>query len=88
MPSPPVLRAAWILGLLPAVGSFAIDLDLATTPSITAYLRADAASTQFTLMAFFIAFGFGHLVYGPWSDQVGIEIAKIEYVTLLRKEVA
>ena len=74
MPAMPFLRTALILGLLSAVGPFAIDMYLPAMPSIAASLETDAASTQFTLMAFFIAFGLGQLFYGPWSDQVGRKV--------------
>ena len=71
MTAKPLFSAALILGLLSAVGPFAIDMYLPAMPSIAASLQADVASTQFTLMAFFIAFGLGQLFYGPWSDQSG-----------------
>ncbi len=66
-----LLRRAAILGLLSAVGPFAIDMYLPAMPMIAADLGADAAATQGTLTAFFVAFGVAQLVYGPWSDAVG-----------------
>jgi DHA1 family bicyclomycin/chloramphenicol resistance-like MFS transporter len=64
-------RNAIILGLLAAVGPFAIDMYLPALPTIAADLGATTAATQMTLMAFFLAFGICQLVYGPVSDMVG-----------------
>lgn len=69
-----MLRAALILGLLSAVGPFAIDMYLPAMPAISAGLGADVAATQLTLTAYFVAFGLAQLVYGPWSDQVGRKV--------------
>jgi MFS transporter, DHA1 family, multidrug resistance protein len=69
-----MLRAALILGLLSAVGPFAIDMYLPAMPAIAAGLDTDVSSTQLTLTAYFIAFGVVQLIYGPWSDQVGRKI--------------
>lgn len=67
-------RAALILGLLSAVGPFAIDMYLPAMPAIAASLDADVATTQLTLTAYFVAFGVAQLFYGPWSDQVGRKV--------------
>lgn len=64
-------KNAVILGLLSAVGPFAIDMYLPALPTIAADLHASTASTQLTLVAFFIAFGICQIVYGPVSDMVG-----------------
>jgi DHA1 family bicyclomycin/chloramphenicol resistance-like MFS transporter len=64
-------KTAVILGLLSAVGPFAIDMYLPALPTIAADLHASTAATQMTLMAFFVAFGVCQLVYGPVSDMVG-----------------
>jgi len=64
-------KNAIVLGLLSAVGPFAIDMYLPALPSISANLNASTATTQMTLMAFFVAFGVCQLVYGPVSDMVG-----------------
>jgi DHA1 family bicyclomycin/chloramphenicol resistance-like MFS transporter len=69
-----MLRAALILGLLSAVGPFAVDMYLPAMPAIAADLGADVASTQLTLTAYFVAFGVAQLFYGPWSDQVGRKV--------------
>ena len=65
------LRNAIVLGLLSAVGPFAIDMYLPALPSIASSLDASTAATQMTLTAFFLAFGVCQIVYGPLSDMVG-----------------
>jgi DHA1 family bicyclomycin/chloramphenicol resistance-like MFS transporter len=64
-------KNAIILGLLAAIGPFAIDMYLPALPTIASDLGASTAATQMTLMAFFIAFGICQVVYGPVSDMVG-----------------
>src|SRR5689334_20995290 len=65
------LRLAIALGLITAVGPFAIDMYLPALPSIGANLGAGASAVQATLMAFFIVFGVCQLFYGPLADIVG-----------------
>ena len=65
------LRAALVLGLLSAIGPFAIDMYLPALPAIGQDLGASIGAVQGSLMAFFIALGLGQLVYGPASDMVG-----------------
>lgn len=64
-------RFALILGLLAAIGPFAIDMYLPAMPDIASALQASPAGTQLTLTAFFLAYGVSQLVYGPWADQAG-----------------
>ena len=66
-----MFKRAAILGLLSAVGPFAIDMYLPAMPAITADLGTDIASTQLTLTAFFLSFGLAQLFYGPWADAAG-----------------
>lgn len=63
--------AALILGLLSAIGPFAIDMYLPALPTIKASLHTDVDMVQMSLMAFFVSLGIGQLVYGPLSDMVG-----------------
>lgn len=65
------LRTALVLGLLSAIGPFAIDMYLPALPSIGQSLNASMGAVQASLMAFFIALGLGQLIYGPVSDMVG-----------------
>jgi DHA1 family bicyclomycin/chloramphenicol resistance-like MFS transporter len=64
-------RNAIVLGLLAAVGPFAIDMYLPALPTIATDLHASTAATQMTLMVFFMAFGVCQIAYGPISDMVG-----------------
>jgi DHA1 family bicyclomycin/chloramphenicol resistance-like MFS transporter len=65
------LRLAVVLGLITAVGPFAIDMYLPALPSIGATLGASPGAVQLSLMAFFITLGVCQLVYGPLSDMLG-----------------
>ena len=64
-------RYAIVLGLLSAMGPFAIDMYLPALPTIAADLGTTIAATQASLMAFFLAVGLCQIVYGPVSDKVG-----------------
>jgi MFS transporter, DHA1 family, multidrug resistance protein len=64
-------RNAIVLGLLSAIGPFAIDMYLPALPTISARLEASTAATQATLMVFFVAFGVCQILYGPVSDMIG-----------------
>ncbi|MBN9025182.1 MULTISPECIES: multidrug effflux MFS transporter [Kaistia] len=66
-----LLRYAVILGLLSAIGPFAIDMYLPALPSIGQDLGASTGAVQMSLMAFFLSVGFGQLIYGPLADMVG-----------------
>lgn len=65
------LGAALVLGLLSAIGPFAIDMYLPALPSIQHSLQADVRLVQMSLMAFLVSLGAGQLIYGPVSDMVG-----------------
>ena len=65
------LRNALILGLLSAMGPFAIDMYLPALPAIGTSLKADTQQVQLSLLVFFLAIGVCQLVYGPVSDMLG-----------------
>jgi DHA1 family bicyclomycin/chloramphenicol resistance-like MFS transporter len=65
------LKNALVLGLLSAIGPFAIDMYLPALPSIGQTLGASTGAVQASLMAFFISLGIGQLIYGPVSDMFG-----------------
>ncbi len=65
------VRYSVILGLVAAVGPFAIDMYLPAMPEIGADLAASMQAVQWTIVAYFIAFGLAQLIYGPWADQAG-----------------
>src|SRR5579862_8635402 len=64
-------KSAIVLGLLTAVGPFAIDMYLPALPTIAADLNTSDAGAQATLIGYFIAVALGQLVYGPLSDSFG-----------------
>ncbi|MFZ3581252.1 multidrug effflux MFS transporter [Loktanella sp. DJP18] len=66
-----LFRMALILGLLSAVGPFAIDMYLPAMPALAASLGVNETAAQLTLTSYFVAFGLAQLAYGPWSDQAG-----------------
>ncbi|AVA22723.1 MULTISPECIES: multidrug effflux MFS transporter [unclassified Rhizobium] len=65
------LRYAIILGLLSAIGPFAIDMYLPALPSIGKDLAAENSVVQLSLLFFFIPFAVFQLLYGPLSDMWG-----------------
>jgi len=69
--SPRFLGVALVLGLLSAIGPFAIDMYLPALPAIGQQLDADIGTVQLSLTAFFLSIGAGQLLYGPVSDMVG-----------------
>ena len=71
MPSSPFLRMALILGLLSAIGPFAIDMYLPALPAIGESLNATAGAVQGTLAIYFLGLAFGQVFYGPLSDRYG-----------------
>ncbi len=71
MMSSSYFRMALILGLLSAIGPFAIDMYLPALPAIGTALGAEVGAVQFSLTAFFLSIGVGQLLYGPVSDMVG-----------------
>ncbi|HSW16578.1 MAG TPA: MFS transporter, partial [Ramlibacter sp.] len=62
---------ALVLGLISAVGPFAIDMYLPALPTIGQSLGATPGAVQATLMVFFAALGVGQVIYGPLSDMYG-----------------
>jgi MFS transporter, DHA1 family, multidrug resistance protein len=70
MPSS-LFRLALVLGLISAVGPFAIDMYLPALPTIGQTLGASPGAVQASLIAFFVSLGVGQVIYGPVSDMVG-----------------
>jgi DHA1 family bicyclomycin/chloramphenicol resistance-like MFS transporter len=64
-------RIALVLGLITAIGPFAIDMYLPALPAIGVALHADVHAVQMSLLAFFISFAVSQIVYGPASDIFG-----------------
>ncbi|MBV2143905.1 multidrug effflux MFS transporter [Falsochrobactrum sp. TDYN1] len=69
--APGLVRNAAILGLLSAIGPFAIDMYLPALPTIALDLRAETSAVQMSLLVFFLALAIAQLFCGPLSDMVG-----------------
>lgn len=67
----PLLRMAFILGLLAAVGPFAIDMYLPALPQVTEDLGTTESAVALTLAVYLLTFGLAQMIYGPISDSVG-----------------
>ncbi|MEF9604092.1 MFS transporter, partial [Paracoccus sp. PXZ] len=67
----PLFRMALLLGLLSAVGPFAIDMYLPALPQVASDLHTTEAGAALTLTSYFIVFGFAQMIYGPMADAVG-----------------
>lgn len=65
------VRNAIVLGLLTAIGPFAVDMYLPSLPSVATSFGTDADGALASMTAFFIAFAAGQLIYGPASDLYG-----------------
>jgi DHA1 family bicyclomycin/chloramphenicol resistance-like MFS transporter len=70
-PRPSIIRDALILGLVTAIGPFAVDMYLPSLPLIGASLNTSPDSALLSMTAFFITFALGQLIFGPVSDIVG-----------------
>ena len=64
-------RRAIVLGLLIAVGAFAIDMYIPGFAAIARDLHADPGTVQLTMTSFFAALAVGQVLYGPASDALG-----------------
>ncbi|WP_347138624.1 multidrug effflux MFS transporter [Paracoccus sp. SSK6] len=67
----PLFRMALVLGVLSAVGPFAIDMYLPALPQVAADLGTTEAGAALTLTSYFIVFGIAQMIYGPMADAVG-----------------
>ena len=63
-------KSAIVLGLLTAVGPFAIDTYLPALPTIATDLQTSDAGAQATLIGYFIAVALCQMIYGPLSDSI------------------
>lgn len=59
------------LGMLSAIGPFAIDMYLPAFPQIANELNASVTGVQLSLTTFLIGAGVGQLIFGPLSDRIG-----------------
>ena len=67
----PLFRMALVLGLLSAVGPFAIDMYLPALPEVARDLGTSEAVAANTLTSYFIVFGIAQMIYGPMADAIG-----------------
>ncbi|MBL8575890.1 MAG: multidrug effflux MFS transporter [Mesorhizobium sp.] len=65
------LRIAIVLGLVSAIGPFAIDMYLPALPTIGADLGASPMAVQMSLVVVFLSFAIGPMVVGPLADMHG-----------------
>src|ERR1700737_1296714 len=65
------LQLAIVLGLITAVGQFAIDMYLPPLPAVGGAPPAPPAAVQISLMVFFFTLGVCQVVYGPLADIFG-----------------
>ncbi|MGY2686014.1 multidrug effflux MFS transporter [Pseudomonas tolaasii] len=66
-----IAHLALLLGLIIAIGPFAIDSYLPALPTLGASLQASPAAVQMSLTVFFMIIGVCQLFYGPISDVFG-----------------
>ncbi len=66
-----IVRRAAVLGLLVAVGAFAIDMYIPGFAAIARDLHTDPGTVQLSMTSFFMALSLGQLVYGPIADALG-----------------
>ena len=64
-------RRGVVLGLIIAVGAFAIDMYIPGFSAIARDLHTDPGTVQLSMTSFFVALAVGQIVYGPVSDAVG-----------------
>lgn len=64
-------RLALVLGLLAAVGPFAIDMYLPALPQVAAELGTSESRVALTLAVYLLTFGLAQMIYGPMSDAMG-----------------
>lgn len=76
------VKQVFVLGLLSAIGPFAIDMYLPALPALGTSLHAEPAAVQQSLMAFFASLGACQLLYGPLSDMFGRKLPLYMGITL------
>lgn len=63
-----------ILGIVNAFAPLAIDMYLASLPTLTKHFNTSHDMVQLTLASFFVGFSLGQAFYGPISDKYGRKI--------------
>ncbi len=65
------LKIVISLAIIVALGPAAIDMYLASMPTMATELHTSYATTQITLTVFLVFMGLGQLIFGPISDAIG-----------------
>lgn len=65
------LKIVISLAIIVALGPAAIDMYLASMPTMAKDLNTSYATTQITLTVFLVFMGLGQLIFGPISDAIG-----------------
>ena len=71
MPADPLVLRGVVLGLLIAVGAFAVDMYIPGFAAIARDLHTDPSHVQLSMTVYFLAVAGGQIFYGPLSDAVG-----------------
>ena len=71
MPANPLVLRGIVLGLLIAVGAFAVDMYIPGFAAIARDLHTDPSHVQLSMTVYFLAVAGGQIFYGPLSDAVG-----------------
>jgi DHA1 family bicyclomycin/chloramphenicol resistance-like MFS transporter len=66
-----LLRRAVVLGLLIAVGAFAVDMYIPGFAAISRDLHTGPGVVQLSMTSYFLSLAIGQLFYGPLSDAFG-----------------
>ena len=66
-----IYRRAIVLGLIIAVGAFAIDMYIPGFAAIARDLRTQPGTVELSMTSFFVALAIGQVIYGPVSDTFG-----------------
>ncbi len=66
-----IFRRAIVLGLIIAVGAFAIDMYIPGFAAIARDLKTDPGTVELSMTSFFVALAIGQVIYGPVSDTLG-----------------
>ena len=64
-------RTAVVLGLVSAIGPFAIDMYLPAFPEIAAGLHTSTARISLSISSYFAGLAVGQVFYGPLLDRFG-----------------
>lgn len=68
------LKIVISLAIIVALGPAAIDMYLASMPTMAKDLNTSYATTQITLTVFLVFMGLGQLLFGPISDAIGRKV--------------